>query len=1321
MKAKLYTKPLFSLLFLFFFTLFSYAQTTFTVTNNGDSGLGTLREAITQANSTPGNDIIEFSTPLNISLSSNLPQITEALIIDGTSVPGHIGTPLIKVESNTFGAHFQANNANSITISGIEFSTTVTGNTAIRVLGNVNSATIIDNFIKDMPFGIWTEATNATVTGNDFSNSGYGAGKGALRVRASGNLLVQNNKYGGAETGVLIEGSDLTIHNTFNPALTRQVVLEDGSGIHNYSQFCLIIGQNYTNYKIDGLNLSKTADRTGVGIYILKPSAGDVQITNCNISGRTTSLSLDGLNSGNIVDYTITDNNFTNSGGNGIILNPAVDVRQNAFTHGHVNMHSNTWGGPIANFGLRINVSSNLIIGDENTSNADIVIEDNSGFNTYGAVGGFSAGYNMVLSSSTNTVIDGVDFSRTTLSGTGLSVSGCPDATLRNLRFNQGALGLEYSNSTNGVIEHSTFTSMTGFQGKGIFFGGSSSATISNSNFGCINTFAIDNNTFNPVNQIIAQNNFWEVAAAPNTGGTNGAQKYDGDVDAANFLTTPATTAPNGSDYCPALNVITDTDGDGINDDVDNCPDTANADQADNDGDGLGDICDDDDDNDGILDVDDNCPLFAGEVTPGVTEDITIIRDGDIVSFNISTPPTGTAPFTYYFDLNGAFLGQLIIGNNNTPIQNTTEVTGVDPADSSTWPQADPNYISFFFNPTAHTFYDVFVIDANGCQSVTQKVRLNIIPGDSDGDGVLDSDDNCPDIANADQADNDGDGLGDVCDDDIDGDGTPNEDDTCPYTIEETPAQVLNFDGIDDYVDMGNISEANFGTNDFTIEAYVKTSYGAGQDFPSALISKRSVCNCSNFWNVRLNPSGTYFFESSEAGCGNYAAITSNGTINDGNWHHIAVAREGNKITLYIDGVADNFAFLAHTNLSNSDGVQLGRDACSDQPFGTYFAGDLDEVRIWNYARTDNEIASNFENSLDVNCPSNDLIAHYNFNQGIDGCNNLNETILNDSANSNNGNLIGFALSGDMSNWISSDLDLNEGPFDRDLDGINDCDDNCQDTANADQADNDVDGLGDICDDDDDNDGILDINDNCNVIANPNQLDSDGDGKGDVCDICPQDADNDIDGDGVCGDVDNCPTVANSDQSDSDCDGVGDVCDVCDGGDDSVDNNNDGIPDCSQLLSIDDYSDDWKCGNKNDKVTVCHRPPGNPDNWKSLCISINAVAAHITNHEGDSVGPCVECSGSEKSVDEEVVDETGFKIYPNAATYDYNVEITDAAFENARLKVYDMNMFLLKDVQILNANRTDVKNFSTNGMAPGIYIVVLTTENSTYSKRLVVK
>ena len=53
---------------------------------------------------------------------------------------------------------------------------------------------------------------------------------------------------------------------------------------------------------------------------------------------------------------------------------------------------------------------------------------------------------------------------------------------------------------------------------------------------------------------------------------------------------------------------------------------------------------------------------------------------------------------------------------------------------------------------------------------------------DDDNDGILDLDDNCPLTSNADQADFDGDDIGDVCDEDIDNDGVPNAFDSCPNT-----------------------------------------------------------------------------------------------------------------------------------------------------------------------------------------------------------------------------------------------------------------------------------------------------------------------------------------------------------------------------------------------------------------------------------------------------------------------------------------------------------------------------------------------------------
>ena len=72
--------------------------------------------------------------------------------------------------------------------------------------------------------------------------------------------------------------------------------------------------------------------------------------------------------------------------------------------------------------------------------------------------------------------------------------------------------------------------------------------------------------------------------------------------------------------------------------------------------------------------------------------------------------------------------------------------------------------------------------------------------GDRDGDGIANAADNCPNTANADQADLDGDGIGNVCDADRDGDGVANAGDNCPDTANPSQSDA-DGDGIGDACD----------------------------------------------------------------------------------------------------------------------------------------------------------------------------------------------------------------------------------------------------------------------------------------------------------------------------------------------------------------------------------------------------------------------------------------------------------------------------------------------------------------------------------------
>ena len=183
---------------------------------------------------------------------------------------------------------------------------------------------------------------------------------------------------------------------------------------------------------------------------------------------------------------------------------------------------------------------------------------------------------------------------------------------------------------------------------------------------------------------------------------------------------TPDWRAFVGIAFSPAVNRIRDRDEDGIPDDEDNCPDHPNRDQSDIDGDGIGDVCDDDMDGDGIPNDQDNCP-------------------------RVPNPDQA--------DLDGDGVGDACD----------------DDIDGDGVPNAQDNCPTIP-NP------DQSDLDGDGVGDACDD--------DMDGDGVPNDRDNCPTVPNPDQADLDGDGVGDACDDDIDGDQIPNDRDLCPYEPE---------------------------------------------------------------------------------------------------------------------------------------------------------------------------------------------------------------------------------------------------------------------------------------------------------------------------------------------------------------------------------------------------------------------------------------------------------------------------------------------------------------------------------------------------------
>ncbi len=98
-----------------------------------------------------------------------------------------------------------------------------------------------------------------------------------------------------------------------------------------------------------------------------------------------------------------------------------------------------------------------------------------------------------------------------------------------------------------------------------------------------------------------------------------------------------------------------------------------------------------------------------------------------------------------------------------------------------------------------------------------------------------------------------------------------------------------------------------------------------------------------------------------------------------------------------------------------------------------------------------------------------------------------------------------------------------------------------------------------------------------------------------------------------------CQSIVTLAGPDNDCDFMVNGCDLCEGGDDTVDVDGDGFPDCAYPpASYTDVEDLWKCdsGNNVEEVWVCHSPN------QSICIDYAEVYTHVSYHQDDYLGPC---------------------------------------------------------------------------------------------------
>ncbi len=94
------------------------------------------------------------------------------------------------------------------------------------------------------------------------------------------------------------------------------------------------------------------------------------------------------------------------------------------------------------------------------------------------------------------------------------------------------------------------------------------------------------------------------------------------------------------------------------------------------------------------------------------------------------------------------------------------------------------------------------------------------------------------------------------------------------------------------------------------------------------------------------------------------ASVTSGREVQAGRWTHVAAVYDGEELRLYLNGEATGTAERSGTIGANSRPLRLGTNTGFDEPTSNFFSGKIDEVRLWDVARSQEDIQSAMEEEL---------------------------------------------------------------------------------------------------------------------------------------------------------------------------------------------------------------------------------------------------------------------------------------------------------------------------------------------------------------------
>ena len=221
-----------------------------------------------------------------------------------------------------------------------------------------------------------------------------------------------------------------------------------------------------------------------------------------------------------------------------------------------------------------------------------------------------------------------------------------------------------------------------------------------------------------------------------------------------------------------------------------------------------------------------------------------------------------------------------------------------------------------------------------------------------------------------------------------------------------------------DYVTVSGINASSFPG--FTMEAWINLeNYNGGPYTGSYVFGKEGLACEYPYGSFMLlitstnHTSGlTRRLDFGLDPGGVHTALLSNMVIGLNQWYHVAATYDGSYMRIYIDGVLENSVAITGAIQGFDTDLHIGNwTTCTDT---RGFKGIIDEARIWNVARTEQQLRETMYSEL-IGTETG-LYAYYKFNE------NSGQTAFDSSPNSYDGYLgsVDGAIDGNDPAWVSS-------------------------------------------------------------------------------------------------------------------------------------------------------------------------------------------------------------------------------------------------------------------------------------------------------------